>query len=290
MSSAPECVWALETELGEGPIWSAAENAVWFVDIKQKKIHRFDPATGTGRSVPAPDQPGFIAPLASGGFIVGLKTGLHSFDPASGAFTPRHAVEPQKPENRLNDGAVDPEGRLWFGSMHDGETDSTGSLYRLDASGPCAADTDYVITNGPAFSPDCRTLYHTDTLKRVTFAFDMAKNGTLSNKRVFVQYSETDGYPDGPTVDSEGCVWTAFFAGWAARRYSPKGALIATVRFPCANITKIAFGGVDLRDVYATTAWKGMDARTRAEQPLAGGLFRFRADVPGLPQNEIRHG
>ncbi len=286
----PECVWDVGSELGEGPIWSPADNAVWFVDIKQKQIYRFDTVARTGHSVQAPDQPGFIAPLAKGGFIVGLRTGLHNFDPSTGAFRPLHAVEPGLAGNRLNDGAVNSRGRLWFGSMDDGETESTGCLYRLDHDGPRAMDTDYVITNGPAFSPDCRTLYHTDTLKRVIFAFDLAETGALSNKRVFAQFAESDGYPDGPTVDAEGCVWTAFFAGWCARRYSPKGELLATVRFPCANITKIAFGGPDLRDAYATTAWKGVDAKARGAQPLAGGLFHFRVDVPGLPQHEIGHG
>jgi xylono-1,5-lactonase len=98
------------------------------------------------------------------------------------------------------------------------------------------------------------------------------------------------GYPDGPTVDSDGCLWTGLFAGWAVRRYSPKGELLMDVRFPCANVTKIAFAGDDLRTVYATTAWKGLDAKARAAQPLAGALFRFEVDVPGQPQHEVLHG
>jgi len=290
MSSKPECVCALGAELGEGPVWSAREDALWFVDIKQKRIHRFAAATGELKSWDAPAQPGFIAPLPDDRFIAGTKSGLYTFDPADGSFMPRHAVEPEIPGNRLNDGYVDAEGRLWFGSMDDNETETSGCLYRLEADGPHEADAGYVITNGPALSPDLRTLYHTDTLGRVIYAFDCAQDGALTNKRVFVRIEDGAGYPDGPTVDSEGCVWTGLFAGWAARRYSSLGELLEEVRFPCANVTKIAFGGADLRTVYATTAWKGLSAQARGEQPLAGGLFCFASDVAGLPQHAVLYG
>jgi len=199
-------------------------------------------------------------------------------------------VEPHKPGNRLNDACVDAEGHLWFGSMDDGEEVASGCLYRLTHDGSRAMDDGYVITNGPAFSPDGRTLYHTDTLERVIYAFDRDADGTISSKRIFALIEDGAGYPDGPTVDSEGCLWTGLFGGWSARRYSPTGEFLMEVRFPCANVTKIAFAGKDLRTVYATTAWKGLDAKARAEQPLAGGLFRFVVDVPGLPQHEVRHG
>ncbi len=290
MSSKPECVCALGAELGEGPVWSAREGALWFVDIKQKRIHRFAAATGELRSWDAPAQPGFIAPLPDGRFIAGTKSGLYTFDSRDGTFALRHEVEPDRPDNRLNDGCVDAEGRLWFGSMDDNETESSGCLYRLESEGPREMDPGYVITNGPTLSPDQRTLYHTDTLERVIYAFDCAPDGALMNKRVFTRIEDGAGYPDGPTVDSEGCVWTGLFAGWAARRYSPRGELLEEVRFPCANVTKIAFGGADLRTVYATTAWKGLSAEARAEQPLAGALFRFDVDVAGLLQHEVLHG
>ncbi|HEY1961854.1 MAG TPA: SMP-30/gluconolactonase/LRE family protein [Rhizomicrobium sp.] len=286
----PECVWPLDAELGEGPVWSARERALWFVDIKQKKIHRYDATTGDGRSWDAPAQPGFLAPLKDGSFIAGLQTGLHRFHPESGAFTYLYDVEPQRPGNRLNDGAVDPRGRLWFGSMDDAEAEATGCLYRLDSSGPRVMDTGYVITNGPTFSPDGKRLYHTDTLKKIVYAFDLDEDGAISNKRVFTVIEDGAGHPDGPCVDSEGCVWTGLFAGWSARRYAPTGELLETVRFPCANITKLAFGGPDLKTAYATTAWKGMSAEARIQQPLAGALFRFQVDVPGLPQYEVAHG
>lgn len=270
-------------ELGEGPVWVERESALWFVDIKGRRAHRWHPASGEHRYWAAPEQPGFLAPLRGGGFVVGLKTGLHRFDPRVGEFVHLAHVEPHLPANRLNDGCVSPEGALWFGSMHDPETESSGALYRLDADGRCAClDKGYIVTNGPAFSPDGRVFYHTNTFDRTVYAFDRPEPNTLTRKRVFVQIEEGGGWPDGTTVDQEGCVWIALWGGWGVRRYSPEGRLLATVRLPCSQVTKIAFGGPDLRTAYVTTAWKGMAPEARAAQPLAGDLFSFDAPAPGL--------
>jgi xylono-1,5-lactonase len=288
----PTCVWDLGAKLGEGPVWSAAEGAVWFVDIKGERVHRFVPATGEKTSWTAPAQPGFLAPIASqdgGGFVAGLKTGLHRFDPASGVFDPLATVEDPALDNRLNDGFVDAQGRLWLGSMHDPEETKTGALYRMGPDGrPIRMDDGYCITNGPTVSPDGRTLYHTDTLERVIWAFDLAAGGALSNKRLFVAIDRPGAYPDGPIVDVEGCVWTGLFGGWGLARYSPAGELLSRIEMPVANVTKAAFGGPDLKTLYVTTAWKGLTDAQRVEQPLAGGLFAVDLDIPGLTQNEVR--
>ncbi|HUN72606.1 MAG TPA: SMP-30/gluconolactonase/LRE family protein [Steroidobacteraceae bacterium] len=276
-------------QLGEGPVWVERDSALWFVDIKARRVHRWHPGSGEPRAWAAPDQPGFLAPLGGGGFIVGLKTGLSRFDPQSSEFVHLLAVEPDRPENRLNDGTVSPEGELWFGSMHDTEAERTGALYRLDADGRCVClDKGYIITNGPAFSPDGSVFYHTATSDRTVYAFDRPDPHTLLNKRVFVRIEEGAGHPDGTAVDQEGCVWIALYGGWGVRRYSPQGKLLATVRVPCANVTKIAFGGPDLRTAYATTAWAGLTQEQRAAQPLAGDLFSFEAPAPGLRAVEAR--
>jgi sugar lactone lactonase YvrE len=283
---SPTCIWPLAAKLGEGPLWW--QGAVWFTDIKQNRIHRFDPATGVGKAWEAPAEPGFLAPMTDGTFIAGLKTGLHRFVPESGAFTLMKAVEPHSPGNRLNDGAVDAAGRLWFGSMDDEEVAQRGALYCFARGKLTLADPGYLITNGPTFSPDGTRLYHTDTLKKEIYVFDVGADGTLSNKRRFAAIADGAGYPDGPVADSEGCIWSGMFAGWGIRRYAPDGTLLQTVEMPVANVTKVAFGGADLRDVYVTTAWKGLDAAARKAQPLAGGLFHFRSPVPGLPQHAYR--
>jgi xylono-1,5-lactonase len=288
--SAVECVWPLGAVLGEGPLWSAAEQALWFVDIKGPAIHRYHPASGEQRSWSAPARVGFLALTRDGGMIAGLKTGLHRFNPETGNFTLLHVVEPHAPNNRLNDGFVDSAGFLWFGSMDDTEEEPSGALYQLGAEGCIRRDPGYVVTNGPAESPDGKTLYHTDTLAGIIYAFDRARTGQLSNKRVFVRIPAGGGYPDGPIVDVEGCVWTGLFGGWGLKRFSPEGELLDEIRLPCSAVTKAAFAGDDLRTLYITTAHVALSPEERRQQPLAGGLFRARVPVPGLPQGIVSHG
>ena len=285
MPAGVECVWPLGAKLGEGPLWSARERALWFVDIKGCSVHRYDETTRKTQTWQAPEQVGFIVAASGGRFICGLKSGLHRFEPDSGQFQLLTLVDADQPNNRLNDGYVDAAGRLWFGTMDDDEVNPTGSLYRFDAAGLQRCDDGYVITNGPATSPDGRTLYHIDTLKRVIYAFALAADGSLSKRRVFARLAESDGYPDGPVVDATGCIWVGLFGGWGVNRYSPAGELLSKLSLPVANCTKVAFGGDDLQTLYITTAWKGLAPAQRARQPLAGGLFAARVDTPGLPAN-----
>jgi len=278
-----ERVWAVGAELGEGPMWHA--DALWFTDIKRRRVHRFDPSSGEGRSWEAPDQVSFVLPRADGGLIAGLKTGLHQFDPASGRFEHFLTVEPELPDNRLNDAQADAAGRLWFGSMDDGEAAATGSLWRFDHRGLHRADGGIAITNGPTASPDGRTFYHTDTVNRLIHAYDVTEDGGLSNRRVFAEIEPGAGNPDGSTVDGEGRLWVGLWGGWGVRVYGPDGAVVGFHELPTPQVTKVAFGGPDLRDVYVTTAAKGLPEDRREG---AGDLYRLRSDAPGLPQNLIR--
>jgi sugar lactone lactonase YvrE len=278
----PNSVWNLAAELGEGPVW--ADGALWFTDIKRRQVHRYDPATGGRRSWDSPEQIGFVLPAEGGGFIAGLMSGLHRFDPATGAFDLIALIEPERPDNRLNDGVVDPAGRLWFGTMDNGESERTGAFYRFERGAVSPAGIEGIaITNGPAVSPDGRILYVVDTRAGTIDAAEVAQDGTLGVLAPFVRIDSADGFPDGPTVDSEGCVWIALYDGWEARRYSPAGELVGRIRFPVANITKLAFGGEDLRTAYATTARQKLGPDALSRQPRAGDLFEFRVDVPGLP-------
>lgn len=277
-----EPVLRVAATLGEGPVW--IDDRLWFVDIKGKRVHRFNPADGTIRHWDAPDQVGWVLPAATGDMVAGLRTGLHRFDPASGRFVLLHNPEPGSPGNRLNDAATDSEGRLWFGSMDDGEADRSGRLYRCD--GGACRDTGLppvAITNGPAVSTDARTLYHTDTLGKTIWRVAVGASGELGTPERHIVIEDEAGYPDGSVIDAEGCLWVALYGGWGVRRYDPAGDLMQFFRFPVSNVTKIAFGGEGLKTAYATTARKGLDAAALAAQPLAGDLFAFEPGVAGLP-------
>ncbi|NML09862.1 SMP-30/gluconolactonase/LRE family protein [Sphingobium sp. AR-3-1] len=284
VDAAPHSVLSVGATLGEGPVWVARDAALWFVDIKGHRIHRFDPALGVGRSWITPEQVGWIVPTDDGLFAVGLQSGVHRFDPADNGFTRLHAPEAHLPGNRQNDACVAPDGALWFGSMDDAEEATSGYFYRIHR-GACVESglPPVSITNGPALSPDGRILYHTDTLGKRIWRTELDVDGTVGNTTLFARIEDDAGYPDGPTVDAEGCLWTGLFGGWAVRRYDPAGMLMREIRFPVANITKIAFGGDGLSTAYATTARKGLDMTALTQQPLAGDLFAFDPGVSALP-------
>lgn len=282
-----ESVLAVGATLGEGAVWIG--DAVWFVDIKQCRIHRFDPATKDHRSWVTPDQVGWVLPAEGGAMIAGLRDGLYRFDPETGSTTSFHRPEPDRHWNRLNDATTDCKGRLWFGSMDDGETKESGHLF-CHAEGICADAglPPVAITNGPALNADATLLYHTDTLGRIIYRMLVRDDGSLGKAEPFVRIEDGAGYPDGPVVDVEGFLWTSLFGGWGVRRYDPQGRLVRTIRFPTANVTKFCFGGPDLRTAYATTARKGLDHAALALQPDAGNLFAFDPGVAGLPVTPAR--
>jgi len=283
VDEAPRCIWDLAAELGEGPGWVAREKAVYFVDIKGRAIHRWQ-VGGKTHSWTTPAEPGFILPRRGGGLICGLRGGLYHFDPTTGHFSLWVPVEADKPHHRINDGFVDTSGRVWFGTMNDDARTVGGALYSLEKDRTLRVHgTGYIVTNGPATSPDARTLYHTDSVVRTLYAFDLSEEGVLSNRRPFIQFPEGE-YPDGMAVDEAGDIWIAVFNGWRIERYSPQAEKLSEIHFPCANVTKPAFGGDDLRTLYVTTA--GLTPACRAEQPLAGSLFAIDVPTCGLKPTE----
>jgi sugar lactone lactonase YvrE len=228
---------------------------------------------------------GSLAPRRSGAFIGGTEDGIAIIDPASKRFEMVAQPELQLPDNRFNDGKVDRRGRFWAGTMDDREKESTGTLYCLDADMNCAAvDTGYKVTNGPAFSPSGDIMYHSDSAKAVTYAFDMDSSGRPQDRRVFLQFKEGDGFPDGMTVDSEGCLWIAFWDGGCVRRFSPAGEWLETIEMPVTRPTSCAFGGRDLDRLYISSANIGLDEQAAAMQPNAGGLFMFVPGVRGIAE------
>lgn len=283
MSAAIRCVWPAGALLGEGPFWHPLERKLYWVDIKGPAIHAFDPRTGGRQTWPMPEQLGCIAPRRDGGFVAGLKSGFAFVDLERGTIERIGNPEPDRPDNRFNDGKCDGAGRFWAGTMDDTLQQASGWLYCLDANRRWQRrDGPYVCTNGPAFSPDSATLYHTDTVGRTIYAFDLAVDGTPSRKRVFVRFTKADGFPDGMTVDTAGFIWVAHWGGGRVTRFRPDGAVERTIDLPVAQVTSCAFGGDDLRTLFVTTASTGLSDEARGAQPLAGGLFALETEIVGL--------
>ena len=282
--STVECVADVHALLGEGPVWVAREQALYWVDIKGYAIFRVD-ESGSLKKWATPLRVCSLVPRASGGFIGGTDRGIALIDQEIEQFEIVENPEQHLPHNRFNDGKVDREGRFWAGTMDDLEADATGTLYRVDPNLRwIVADTDYRITNGPAFSPDGRIMYHNDTVRQVTYAFDLGEDGQANNRRVFLQFGPGDGNPDGMTVDAEGCLWIAFWGGSCLRRFSPAGERIETVRLPVSQPSSCAFGGPDLDRLYVTSARVDLDESALRMQPNAGGLFMLIPGVRGLAE------
>lgn len=283
MALKPECLWEARTELGEGPLWSRSTEVLFFVDIFGSRILRYRPADGARHSWPLEEACCWLIERADAdGFLAGLRGRIvHLRLEESGVNIVREIARPEAhlPGNRFNDAKADRAGRVWAGSMDEAERDPTGALYRIDETGVVAVDRPYVIANGPAFSPDGATLYHTDTATRTVYAFDCSvQDGTLSHKRVHIRFEREDGFPDGMTCDAEGGLWVAHFGGGCLSRFHPDGRLDVRVPLPASQVTSCAFGGPEFDELYVTTA--RCDC---ADEPLAGSLFRLRPSIPGLP-------
>jgi sugar lactone lactonase YvrE len=276
-----QCVWDGKAVLGEGPVWDEAEQALFWVDIKAHAIYRLDPCDGSIQSWAAPGQVGCVALDGEGNFITALQQGIFRIKRADSTCDLLVDPEPMLPTNRFNDGAVDPLGRFWAGTLRDDETWTTeGSLYVLDGAGTCERRlTGLRCPNGLGWSPDGRTMYVTDSMIGTIWAFDFdLATGSLSAQRVFAQWSMSEGVPDGLAVDAGGDVWTAVWDGGAVRRYAPSGELVQIVQLPVKRPTSCAFGGAGLNILYVTSASIGLSNPTKHD----GALFALQPGVKGL--------
>lgn len=274
-------VWSAAAQLGEGPVWHADEQALWFVDIKGGAVHRHVPATGANTVFATGGKPSFILPAIDGSMVVGSEHGVYRF--ADGRLGPQIAAVDMPDHNRTNDATVDSLGRLWLGTMDDGEAVETGALYCLDGGILHTTSASAIVTNGPAVSVDAGMLYFVDSVQRRVWRYSVANGTELTSPELFLQLTDADGHPDGVTLDSEDCLWVALWDGWGVRRYAPDGRLLLHVDLPCSRVTKIAFGGPDLQTAFVTTARTGLDESQLERQPLAGALFSFEAPAPGRP-------
>ena len=284
-----ECVVRSGDQLGETPLWCNRERKLWWLDIERPKLQSFDPSSGAHAAVAFDTT--YLGSLAlgdDGSQLLALDLELQRRHP-SGRLSPFARIE-QGLDNRLNDGRVDARGRFWVGTMDNLLQRPNGALYRVDPDGSVHRMLDGVIvSNGIAFSPDGKTLYFTDTRNHKTWRFDLdLDDGTLSNRRVFADYSATGDRPDGACTDADGCIWTAFFAGRRVVRYRPDGTIDLEVPMPVTNPTCVCFGGDDLRTLYVTSAAKFLSPEQRATEVLAGSLFAIAGLGQGLPEHRFR--
>ncbi len=272
-----------QTELGEGPHWDDDQGCLWFVDIVGHRVYRYHRGSENLESRLLPDDVSVVVPRRQGGLIVTLGRGFYSLDWTSGALTLLSSVEPDRPNNRFNDGKCDAWGRLWAGTLDRSERDPLGSLYCLDVDLRVRKVLDGVtVSNGIGWSPDQRTMYYIDSATKIVAAFDYdLERGELSGRRdlLFIE----SGTPDGMAVDALGMLWVAHWDGARISRWDPQaGTLLQEYTLPVDRVTSLAFGGPDLRELFITSARHGLSPDVLDAQPLAGNIFSMTAPAPGL--------
>lgn len=282
-----ECVLDAKAILGEGPVWRADANDLIWVDIERAKVCCFNPSTGQNKSWDVGEKVGLAVPSRKGDLILGTTVGLARLDINSGDVSP--IIDPEKdfPNNRFNDGKVDPEGRLWAGTMGLDEAPNVGSLYRLNRNLSTDKLFDNVsISNGMAWTADQKSFYYIDSPTRQIAVFDCDMDlGVVSNRRVAFELPEGMGYPDGMCIDNDGMLWVALWQGWGVARFDPSGELLCKIDIPVERVTSCCFGGDNWDELFITTASRDLDEAGRLKQPQAGGIFMCRPNVSGPPTN-----
>ncbi|XP_023281885.1 regucalcin isoform X1 [Seriola lalandi dorsalis] len=283
-----ECVVKASALIGEGPVWEESEQTLLFVDIAGQKIHRWSPTTNQIQSVETGDTVGFAVPRRSGGYAAGVGRSIVAVDWLTQKLTSLVEVDEDKPNNRLNDGKVDPFGRLLAGTMG---KEQQGSLFSVASDLTVTKHLSQVdISNGLDWSLDQKTFFYIDSLSLTVDAFDYDSNsGCLGNRRVVYRMEEGEGLPDGMTVDAEGRLWVACYNGGRVINIDPAtGVRLQTVSLPVMKTTSCCFGGPDYSDLYVTSASLGLDQSESSQQPLAGHTFRVRGlGVKGRPSNSF---
>jgi sugar lactone lactonase YvrE len=290
--SAPRCVLDAHAQLGECPRWDEHAQVLYWVDILAPALHCFDPLTGENRTFALPEHIGCFSLRDGGGFIAGLRSGIWTLDEAARPVTCIVANPEDMRTSRFNDGRCDAAGRFYAGTIDEPKAGNHAHLYRLQDGTLDMLSANLLTSNGLAFSPDNRWIYHADTPNFVIYRapYDLA-TGTCGTREVWVRIEPTAtdrGRPDGAAVDAEGYYWSAFYEGGRVVRFAPDGTIDAVYSLPVRCPTMCAFGGDDLRTLYITTARAGRSAEEIAREPLAGGLFAMRVDVPGLPEPRWR--
>ncbi|QKJ88093.1 Gluconolactonase [Paramixta manurensis] len=292
MTYQVERVLAIETELGECPLWSVTEQVLWFVDILAPAVHRFSPRTGEHRVFPQVEEIGCIGLRRDGGLVAALRSGVWFLD-AEGKAVRKVADNPgDASRSRFNDGRVDPFGRFYCGSLWEPQDRNGGILCQLNSDlGLRVIADDIKISNGLAFSPDRRWMYHSDTPNAVLYRYPLDPvSGDPGPREVFRRFDDArGGLPDGAAVDEEGFYWSAMFDGGRVVRIDPEsGDIVDEILLPVRWPTMVAFGGADLKTLYITSSRENRTAEELLHYPQSGSVFAVKMAVGGLAEPFFR--
>lgn len=272
-------------QVGEGPVWDVAEQALYYIDILTRQVFRWDPATGDHRAWAVPDMVGSMALRSGGGVIAALTDGIHALDLASGEVAPLALMQPADPAIQLADGKVDRAGRFIFGTSHRQAKEPLGGLWSLGTDGRISQlDSGLTLGNGPCFSPDNTVLYHADSMAHLIYAYDYElETGAVSNRREFFNSSDYGPIPDGATVDSAGDLWSAICEGGVVLQISPAGEVKQVIEMPTRLPASCMFFGPQLDRLFVPS----IDPSFLGREPGEHDGFCFVIDglgAQGLPE------
>ena len=289
ITSEPIAIWKSKTILGEGTLWVPSQKSIYFVDIKKKNILILNTKTKKKKIIKVDKEIGFLSHIKKNIFILGLKSELRFVNLKNKKIIKSIQIEKSKPLNRINDGKTDSQGRLWFGTMDNSKRKiKNGSLYCLDKKLILhKVDTNYYITNGPAFI-NKYTFLHTDSRRKIIFKIKINKNFKIVKKTKFIKFSKKDGSPDGMTIDNKKNIWVCHFGGGCITVYNLKGTRIHKIKLPAKNITNCTFGGINKDELFVTSALKGMKKKEIKKFSLSGSLFKIKTNSKGIVSKSFK--
>jgi sugar lactone lactonase YvrE len=287
VQSSVQHMLAARARLGEGPVWEPERQQLYWVDILNQRVHQFDPARDHDRYFAIGDLVTALAIADSTRLLLALSDRLAFLDLETGAVNPVYQIEFPHPNTRLNDGKCDPQGRFWIGSISDAPEQA--ALYRYDPDGSFhQMESGLTISNGLGWSPDGSTFYLTDSPQRKIFAYQFeAETGAIRDRRVLIDLGGEAVEPDGLTIDAQGNIWSALWDGWCVACFDPAGKEIQRIKLPVQRPTCPTFGGVDLNELYITSASIGLSQKEIQQQFDAGDLFCVTTVTHGSPTHRF---
>ena len=284
MALASTCVQIANATVGEGPLWDEKQQALWWFDVRQKRIFLYSPEYGQVGQWWLASQIFALSLTDRGELVVALEDGIYVYSPETEALRRLGSLVHGAGATRFNDGKVDPSGRFWVGTRDLERATPTGAFYAVSSDGSYEVKLTGVRgSNGLGWTADGKTMFYTDSSRKIIWSFDFkTDDGSLESRRVFVTIREAGVAPDGLCVDTDGCVWCALFGGGAVVRYDPHGVEMERVKLPVPYPTSCAFGGQSGKTLFVTTESYRLSARILSEYPLSGGLFAVDSQSTGV--------